>query len=249
MGIFDLFGSPSTREDAARRKLARRLTERYGPPENRQKAIDQLGRERTAGSLETLCLRFTIHSEPGITDQEEKELALGHLLEAGRDAIAPVTAFLQKHEAGVSWGLQALAGVATSEEVVAITVAELTRLATVYTRDPEKKLTLLAWLAEHHPGAASDALEPAVVALLEDFSDDVRIRATRLLALRAPSEPIRVALLELLVRDAGNARVRGEVLTALATHQADVAGYRPRVEPLIAEPWFLDREGRVKKRG
>jgi hypothetical protein len=42
--------------------------------------------------------------------------------------------------------------------------------------------------------------------------------------------------------------VRGEVLEALATLGADVKGHRPSVEALLVEPFYLDREGRVKKR-
>ena len=110
-----------------------------------------------ARKLQTLCLRFTVHAEPGITDQEEKEAALRWLVDARRDAIAPVSAFVQEQESGIAWGLRALAEVARPEEVLAVVTAELARLGTVYTRDPEKKLTLLAWAARSSssPGSGS----------------------------------------------------------------------------------------------
>jgi HEAT repeat protein len=92
-------------------------------------------------------------------------------------------------------------------------------------------------------------MEEALVGLLEDFSDDVRIGATRALSGTGRSERTREALLELLLRDRDNARVRGEVLGALADLGADVKGHRPTVETLLVEPFFLDREGRVKRRG
>ena len=62
-------------------------------------------------------------------------------------------------------------------------------------------------------------------------------------------EKAREALIQLLLRDRDNARVRGEVLEAMAALGADVKGHRPGVEALLVEPFFLDREGRVKKRG
>jgi hypothetical protein len=249
MGIFDLFGSSDARQQEALRKLGRKVTERYGPPENRQKAIDQLGGMGTPAALKTLCLRFTIASEPGITDQEEKASARRWLAEAGRDAIGPVSEFVREQEEGVSWGLRVLADVASPDEVLEVVVGELARLGTVYSRDPEKKLTLLTWAAEHHAGAGDERLERALLALLEDFSDDVRIAATRLLAGRGLTAPAREGLIQLLLRDAGNARVRGEVLAALHALGADVKGYRPSVEPLVADPWFLDKDAVVKKRG
>jgi hypothetical protein len=249
MGIFDLFGSAAEREQAQLKKLARKVTEKYGPPENRQGGIEALAELGTPGALKALCLRFTLLADPGITDQEEKESVHGHLVDAGRDAIAPLTEFIREQESGVAWGLRALAAVATPAEVLDVVVAELTRLSRIYQRDPEKKLTLLAWVSEHHDGAEATGLEGALRALLEDFSDDVRIGAARSLAGLPLTEPTRTALVELLLRDAGNARVRGEVLAALHRLRADVKGYRPSVEPLLVAPWFLDKDGVVKRHG
>ena len=127
--------------------------------------------------------------------------------------------------------------------------AELSRLGREYVRDPDKKITLLTWLREHHAGAPAAEVEAALVPLLEDFSDDVRIQAARGLAAAAHGEQARDALIALLLRDRDNARVRGEVFEALATMGADVKGHRPSVEALLVPPFYLDREGRVKKQG
>lgn len=249
MALFGLFGSRDEREKEQLAKLGRKLTEKYGPPENRQKVIEQLGEMGTPAALATLCLRFTVNAEPGITDQEEKERARALLVGAGASALEPVQQFLREREDGIGWALRALAELAPEEKVLEVVVGELSRLSRVYTRDPEKKLTLLTWLKEHHAGARSEQLEAALRALLEDFTDDVRIAATRTLAGLEPSESGREGLIQLLLRDKDNARVRGEVLEALAALGADVKGFRPSVEPLLVEPFHLDREGRVKKRG
>jgi hypothetical protein len=249
MGILDIFGSAIEREQSQLKKLARKVTEKYGPPENRQKALDQLADLGTPGALKTICLRYTILADPGITDQEEKEAVHAHLVEAGRDAIAPVSEFIREQESGIAWGLRALAALATPAEVLDVVVAELARLSAIYQRDPEKKLTLLAWVQEHHDGAEAAGLEGALRANLADFSDDVRISSARALSSLPLTEPTRTALVELLVRDADNARVRGEVLATLHRLGADVKGYRPSVEPLLVEPWFLDKDGVVKRHG
>lgn len=249
MGLFGMFGSKEERAQGALRKLAKKVTERYGPPENRQKAMQQLADLGTPEALATLCLRFTVRAEPGITDDEEKESALQLLVDEGADAIAPVEGFVREQEEGIAWALRALAAVAPPQRVLEAVVRELARLGKIYTRDPEKKLVLLTWLREHHPGASSADLEAALLPLLEDFSDDVRISATRALVAVAPGEGARDGLIQLLLRDRDNARVRGEVLEALAALGADVKGHRPAVEALLVEPFFLDREGQVKKRG
>src|SRR6266542_5701121 len=177
MGLFGLFGSKEERGKAALRKLAKRLSERYGPPENRQKAIDQLGDLGTPEALETRCLRFTVRVEPGITDDEEKETTRAILVDAREASIGPIEQFVTREEEGIAWGLRALADVAPAAKVREVALRELARLGRTYTRDPEKKLVLLKWLKEHHSGTGGAEVEAALLPLLEDFSDDVRISA------------------------------------------------------------------------
>jgi hypothetical protein len=249
VGIFDFFGAKGGGKGSLK-KQAQKITEKYGPPENRQKVIEQLGAMGTPEALSVLCLRFTIRADPGITDDEEKDDVRRILVEAGDEAIAPVKEFLETQESGISHGLRVLAALRPSSEVVATVLALLERLGREYTRDPEKKLVLLSWLAEHGGDlAAAPDLEASVLPLLEDFSDDVRIAAVRVIARPPLGEKARVALLELFARDRDNARVRGEVLQALADLGADVKGYRPTFEEGITEPYFLDKDGRVKRRG
>jgi hypothetical protein len=254
MGILDLFGSRESRDLASLKKLGQKITEKWGPPENRQKAIEQLGEMGTPAALKTLCLRFTVRSEVGIQDDEEKEQARAILVAAGPRALGPVKEFLAEQESGVAWGLRVLASLAPAEEVLGTVLGLLQRLGREYTRDPEKKLVLLSWLREHPDMAARQpaggpSLPEAIAPLLEDFVDDVRIGAARALSAVPPSDQAREALIALLLRDRDNARVRGDALQALHDLGADVKGHRADVEALIVEPWFLDREGRVKRRG
>ncbi len=249
MGLFDLFASKEDRARGALEKQRQKLLQKYGPPENRAKVIEQLADDGSPEALGVLCLRFTISVDPTITDADEKEHVLRLLTDEGEPAVEPLKQFLHQQEEGVAWGLRALAQLLPAERVHPIVLAELAHLGRVYSRDPEKKLTLLTWLREHATGLDAAAVEDALLPLLEDFSDDCRIATTRALAALAGSERTRDALIELLLRDKDNLRVRGEVFEALAALGADVKGHRPSVEALIAEPYYLDREGHVKKRG
>jgi hypothetical protein len=248
MGLFDLFASKEERAQGALQKLQQKLLQKFGPPETRANAIAQLAEMGTPEALGVLCMRFTISADPTITDADEKERVLNLLVDEGKGAVEPITQFVHRQEDGIAWGLRALAKILPSEALGAAVLGELTHLGQVYSRDPEKKLTLLTWLREHPGGVSGEAVEAAVLPLLDDASDDVRITATRALASLAGGEPTRDALIALLLRDTDNRRVRGEVFEALASLGADVKGHRPSVEPLIAEPFYLDREGRVKKR-
>src|SRR5512137_1647157 len=117
MGILDLFGSRESRETASLKKLGQKITQKWGPAENRQKAIEQLGAMGTEAALRTLCLRFTIRAEVGITDDEEKEQVRAVLVAAGPRALEPIRAFLAEQESGVAWGLRVLASLAAQEEL------------------------------------------------------------------------------------------------------------------------------------
>jgi hypothetical protein len=254
MGLFDLFGSRDSRDQAALRRLSQKLTQKWGPQENRQKAIEQLEELRSHAGWKTLCLRFTIRSEVGIQDDEEKEQVRSALVRAGPEVLPAVKEFLSEQESGVAWGLRVLAELSSPEDVTSTVLGLLQRLSREYTRDPEKKLVLLSWLREHPDLLARVAtdgpgLQDSVIPLLEDFVDDVRIGAARTLAVAPGGDAGREGLIALLLRDRDNARVRGEVLQALNDLGADARGHRPDVEAALVEPFYLDREGHVKKRG
>ena len=118
----------------------------------------------------------------------------------GVAAVEPVREFLRREEDGVSWGLRVLADVLSSAKVNELVVGELARLGGEYSRDPDKKLVLLTWLVEHRGETAAAGVQEALLPLLEDFSDDVRIGALRALATLSSGEPVREGLLQLLLR-------------------------------------------------
>src|SRR5512134_303069 len=120
MGLFDLFPSKEVRQQSALQKLNQKLTQKFGPPENRAKAIDQLADLGTPEALRTLCLRFTISADPTITDADEKERVLRILVDEGEAAVEPLTQFVHQQEEGVAWGLRALAKILPPERLGAI---------------------------------------------------------------------------------------------------------------------------------
>ena len=229
MGILDLFGSRESREQASLKKLAQKITQKWGPAENRQKAIEQLGENGTPAALKVLCLRFTVRAEVGISDDDEKEQARAILVAAGPKALEPVREFLDEQESGVAWGLRVLASLAPPAELLGTVHFLLQKLGREYTRDPEKKMVLLSWLRENPDMAGltpvgGPSRDEAVIPLLEDFVDDVRIGAARALTVGTQSDAARDALIALLLRDRDNARVRGEVFRPWWTSGAGVEG-------------------------
>src|SRR3989442_2650018 len=92
MGLLDLLGIGGSKEERAARsvaKLQKKATEKYGPPENRQGAIEELGEMRTPRAIEALLMRYTVRVDPGITDDEEKQRVLALVQQAGTDLTVP----------------------------------------------------------------------------------------------------------------------------------------------------------------
>jgi HEAT repeat protein len=240
MGILDLFGG-SGPEKAL--KLKPKVTQKYGDPSTRQKAIQQLGEMKYPEAVSVLLQRFNITVEPLTTDADEKEHVFELVKGFGEQAIPPITEFLRKNEQATSWALRLLEALLPESEVIRISVDALTQLSTQYTRDPEKKVVLLHYVTDKQDAR----IAPAVLPYLEDMADDVKIAALKALGPQK-YEPAREPILRLLSASDTARRVQTAALGALQESGFGVQGFREKVEPLLAEPFFLDGKGVVQRR-
>lgn len=241
MGIFDLFGGGSGPEKAL--KLKPKVTQKYGDPTSRQKAIQQLGEMKFPEAVSVLLARFTITVEPLTTDADEKEHVFELIKGFGQDAVAPIKDFLRKSEQATSWALRLLGDLLPENEVIGITVETLQHLSSHYTRDPEKKVVLLHSVTDK----ADPRIAPAVLPFLEDMADDVKIAALKALG-PLKHEPAREPILRLLTADETARRVQTAALASLQESGFGVQGFREKVESLLVEPYVIDKGGIVQRR-
>ncbi len=243
MGLLDIFSKQSKLK-----RLGKRLTEKFGPPENRLKAIEVLASMGTPEALATLLMRFTISSDSRITDADEKDKTLQCVVDAGDTAVAPLKEFLRQRDQ-VAWALKALSELLSADEVLSLVLEELHRLSGEYTRDPEKRVQLIGWLLENHP-EADPRVPQTLVGFLGDMSDDVKLATARGLA-QHRWEEAREPLLTALLDPEQSARVRQELLATLAHLALGVQGHREKVEAIVAESggqYLVDKSGVIKKR-
>ena len=242
MGLFDFFGGGTPAEKAL--KLKSKLTQKYGDPTTRQKAIEQLGDMRSPDAIPVLMHRFTFMVDPQTTDADEKATVFELICELQADAAPPVVEFLTKSDAASSWALKILTAVLPEPEVIGIVTGELQRLGAEYTRDPEKKEVLIHSLF----GKADARVGPAVQPFLHDMSDDVKLAAIKTLA-SITFEPAREDLLALLVAEDTAKRVQTACVAALTEAGFGVQGFREKVEGRLPPGHFIDKSGVIKKRG
>ena len=242
MGLFDFFGGGSPADKA--QKLKGKVTQKYGDPTTRQKAIEQLAALKSADAVPVLMQRFTFMVEPQTTDADEKATVFDSICELETGAVPPVVEFLTKSDSASSWAVKILEAVLPEPEVIGAVTTELKRLGAEYTRDPEKKEVLLHFLL----GKKDDRIGPSAQPFLHDMSDDVKMAAIKTVA-SAAFEPAREDLLTLLVTEDTAKRVQTACETALVETGFSVHGFREKVEGKLPGGHFIDKAGVVKKRG
>jgi HEAT repeat protein len=262
MGLLDKLGITGTREEKEARaiaKLSKKAMEKFGPPENRQGAIEELGALKTEAAIDALLLRFTFRVDPGITDDEEKQHVHALVVEAGPAALPAVKRFILTRDE-ISWPLRALGALLPEPEVMAVLVEALRKAAIEYSRVPEKKVLLLHAISHHR----SAQVIPAALPFLEDMDDEVQIAAAQAIASQssqpqgtAPGSPApagsdagREPVIQAFLRahDHSNARVREALAGMLADTRWDVKGYTPKVEAALPPTYKLDARGKVQRK-
>src|SRR5438445_11549371 len=103
MGLLEMIGIGGSKIA----RLQKKASEKYGPPENRQGAIEELGKLKSERAVEALLMRFTIRVDPGITDDDEKQRVLSLIVDTEDAALPAIKPFILGRDE-ISCPLQAL---------------------------------------------------------------------------------------------------------------------------------------------
>src|SRR2546421_10096304 len=87
MGLLDMLGMGGP--EGKVRRLQKKAMQKFGPAENRQGAIEELGGLKTEAAIDALLSRYTFRVDPGITDDDEKARVLALVTQAGDGAPGP----------------------------------------------------------------------------------------------------------------------------------------------------------------
>src|SRR3954464_11771463 len=120
MGFLDFLGGGTPLEKA--NKLNQKVTQKYGDPATRQKAIAQLGDLKTPEAVGVLMHRFTLTVDPHTTDADEKEHVFEIICAMGADAVPPVKDFLKRSDTASSWALKVLEAILPASEMIGVAV-------------------------------------------------------------------------------------------------------------------------------
>ena len=260
MGLKDWFkGGSSDPLD----KWRKRLTQKWGPSENRMAAMDKLTDIGTPEAIRALLQRFTIQCENGVIDETEKKQVGDAILSFGERAIEPIRQALREIDQ-ISWPLALLRQILSDDEerFIVELAALLEDFDVDYMRNPEKKVAVMTFLAgledpdddEEPTDLVRSARPPvdariaaAAVKFLEDEDEEVRYLAVTALA-RQGDEVAREPLIALLIDEGASRRFRMRVAEDLSKTDWTVKGYRRQAEEALPQGFKLDRQGRVRDR-
>src|SRR5256885_938886 len=154
MGLLDMLGMGGP--EGKVRRLQKKASAKFGPAENRQGAIEELGALKTDAAIDALLTRYTFRVDPGITDDDEKARVLALITQAGEVALGPGKRFISNREE-ISWPLRALEGLLPETGGGKFLVGVGKKVGGEYSRRPGKKGVLL-----HAPSAhKAPAIGPA----------------------------------------------------------------------------------------
>lgn len=242
MGLFgNLFGgSREERERKRIRDLSKKAQEKYGDPALRTRALEQLRDIGTPEAIAALLQRFTVKTEPTITDNEEKEFTVSIVTSFGEKAVGPIVDFIRANDS-VAWAIRCLESLVEEDRLVEVLTAELDKLSREYTREPDKKVLIVNRLAE----IEDPRIPPAVAPFLEDPADDVRMAAIHTLV-RHKATAFRDALVDCLL-GAEAPRVRAAAAEALAELGLALPERREEIAAKLPTGFGIDAAGIIRR--
>ncbi|MBX3190270.1 MAG: HEAT repeat domain-containing protein [Labilithrix sp.] len=250
MGLFDLFKSKGQKaKDGGEKKAnpaakwAEAAASKRAQAYDRQEAIAELCKLKSAEGVEALMRRFTFATDPSITDQEEKEAVFEGIVSAGREAIEPVRAFAGKAES-LGWPTKILKEILTEEELVDELLAWLSKWDTEYAKFIDPKLQILASLEEYESPKIRAAVEP----FLQDANEQARHNAVA--ATLAQKDPEAIGPLLDAFLEEESMRVKIKIAEGFSSLGWEIPeDQRDAVRKLLPYDYSVDGSGIVKKKG
>lgn len=239
MGLLDFLGGGS--EERARKRHAARVANKRAQPQDRWDSIHALGSMKSSAAVEALLARFTFKVDPSITDQEEKDATYQAILMAGDAAVPPVIDALKSAEA-IAWPLKILQRLVSEEKVVELLLEVLAQMDTEYERDPQKKIQVLAELADRK----DPRIRPAVERFLEDINETARFHAVSAVFAQGDAEASRPTVMRVLVEDESN-RIRARILDGFVARGWSVDESALSVKSKLPTGYAISDSGAVRK--
>jgi HEAT repeat protein len=258
MGFFSkLFGKGDADEDAGEKtddapgkkvpppavaRLLKRITNKYGQPQDRQAAIRALAELGTEDAVAALLQRFTFRIEQTIGDEQEKQEVHDEVVRIGQVAVPPILEFLEKDDAPF-WAVKALRRIVGDDRTVAELLRIIDAMEAIFDRDIKRKVELVSNLREFREPRVRERL----LAFMNDESEEFRVQAVQGLA-EMGQEEMAPVLVDRMLDESETQRVRTEILNLLIDKKWRIRHRKDQVRKSIPNTFWVDDVGVIHRR-
>jgi HEAT repeat protein len=224
--VFGLFS-----KDRALKRAIDKATNQRAQSADRFAAMEKLREEGSEEALYALCRRFSFKYDKLIEDQQEKDWVVQVLVNKGEACLGPLRRFLKAGQR-LGYPLSVLGQIARPDAILEIIDEVLADEEPGYTRDPQRRIDVIEWLAEWD-GAPNAEIARRVIPYLEDFDETVRFKTIEALAVK-PSPEAGPPLARALTREEEESmRLKHRIAEVLADNALDLGDRKAEVAALL----------------
>ncbi len=218
-------------KDRSLRRAMDKVLNKHAQSVDRFAALEKLGKDGSDDSLYALTRRFSFKYDKTIEDQQEKQWVMDTLISKGEASLSAVRRYM-KDATTLHYPLIVVGRVASIKVALEIADELLASEPPGYTRDPERRTDVIAWLAECDE-ASNEDVTTRCIPYLADFDENVRYKAVDSIALKP--HPIAAGpLVDALVREEEESRrLRVRIGEVLAENQWDLGDKKSDVAALM----------------
>jgi len=244
MGILDILFGRSDKSGLPPNlaRLRKKVTNKYGQPQDRQHAIKQVAMIGGEDAVRVLLERFSFSIDQSIVDEDEKKMVHDELVKMGEVVVKPILEFLEKENAPY-WPLRVLRQVIGDEACVTHLLDIINRTEAIFDRDVERKVLLVQNLRQFKDPRVKDAM----LNFLKDENEEIRVQAIEGLFDFGQQEMSDVVLDRLLDPNETQ-RVRTAILNLLIEKKWKLKQRKEEVRKVIPPTFWIDDVGVIHRR-
>lgn len=229
MGLFDFFGKDTT-DAKILKKQVQLVLDKHARSPDRMQALQDL-RGAITEAVMGMLRRFDMAYDKSIEDEQEKEWVFETLVGLGTGILPEILTYA-KQASSLSWPLKIVGLVSTQAQLVEVAQTLCEQHNNEYTRDPSKKVQLVAFMGEHPSVEMTTLLLP----YLQDMDEGVRFATIESLLRQATTQEAEEALVNQLVSaEEPSRRIKTRIVEGLAQWQSPLRHRVEEVEKILVE--------------
>lgn len=224
--VFGLFSKEKSLD-----RTIEKATNKFAQHMDRFASLHKLADDGSPAALLGLCKRLGVSTHMSADDEIERPWVVDTLVQKGEPGLDAIRTYM-KTSLGLSLPLRVVQRAATGPRVLEIVDEVLADEQPGYTRDPQRRMDLLGWLAEWKTDGA-DAATKRIIPYLRDFDENVRFAAADALAEHGVVQGQQELINALVRAEEESMRFKRRVCAILAEHKVALGERAAEVSAVV----------------